>query len=464
MKKTLLFTISFFSALTFGFAQTSISYDAAGATSQTFTVGNQATDNLQAGIANLTSATGTVTDSGGFIGFNAASITDNTTTGTFTFTISTNSATSINSDLSFEIQKRKGISTAGTISVTGYPDVAFNFASEGSTTGTEGKLIEFGEISLITGTDLTVTVTLTSMTHVESTQTGIFRLENVLVNTTAPLSIDDVAQTTVNFTAEEGFSDGALYNQSGWDSSFTGTTWMVDTSIGAITLSNDLQRAAWDYSFAISRNREILTFRVDLKFIGTFGTNNNPLLKVGFSSSSDVANSTPPANVVFLRTASSNTQLQLSNNDNSGPLSPNASLLIADCQATGESDDLAVLVTLTLGADAASSTISSKLMNLTDGTETVIGSYTGINANIFTAATTTNIYGFLHAQTLTTTGNNAITQVQVSSVTMTHGDYLYSVVNKYGGSTSSSTNRINNYGKIGSGNLFVNKNGKIISY
>ena len=271
------------------------------------------------------------------------------------------------------------------------------------------------------------------------------------------------AQTTVDFTTEEGFSNGALYNQDAWDSSYTGTTWVVDTSIGAITLSNDWQRAAWEQGFSVSGAGESITFRVDLKFIGTFGTNNNPLIKIGFSSSSDVASTNPSANVVYLRTASYNTQLQLGNNVNSGPLSPNASLVIADCQATGESDDLAVLVTLTLGTDAASSTISSKLMNLTDGTETVIGSYTGINSNVYSAATT-NIYGFLHAQTLTTTGSNAITQVQVSSVTMTQGDYLYSVVNQYGSSTSSSTNRINNYGQIGSGNLFVNKNGKIISY
>ena len=271
------------------------------------------------------------------------------------------------------------------------------------------------------------------------------------------------AQTTVNLTDVETFTNRALYNQAGWDSSFTGTTWMVDTSIGAITLSNDWQRAAWEQGFSVSGAGESITFRVDLKFIGTFGTNNNPLIKIGFSSSNDVANSTPPANVIFLRTASYNTQLQLGDNVNSGPLSPDASLIIADCQASGESDDLAVLVTLTLGADAASSTISSKLMNLTDGTETVIGSYTGINSSIYSAATT-NIYGFLHAQTLTTTGSNAITQVQVSSVAMTQGDYLYSVVNQYGGSTSSSANRINNYGQIGSGNLFVNKNGKIISY
>ena len=73
-------------------------------------------------------------------------------------------------------------------------------------------------------------------------------------------------------------------------------------------------------------------------------------------------------------------------------------------------------------------------MNLTDGTETVIGSYTGINSNVYSAATT-NIYGFIHAKTLTTTGSNAITQVQVSYVTMAPGDYLYSVVNQYGSST-----------------------------
>ena len=60
------------------------------------------------------------------------------------------------------------------------------------------------------------------------------------------------AQTTVNFTSGEGFSDGALYNQSGWDSSFTGNTWVVDTSTGAITLSNDWQRAAWEQGFSVS--------------------------------------------------------------------------------------------------------------------------------------------------------------------------------------------------------------------
>ncbi|MEJ6711527.1 MAG: hypothetical protein QNK65_05080, partial [Flavobacteriales bacterium] len=101
------------------------------------------------------------------------------------------------------------------------------------------------------------------------------------------------AQTTVNFTTEEGFTDGALYNQTGWDSSYTGTTWLVDTSIGALTLSNDWQSAAWGQGFSVSGAGESITFRVDLKFLGTMGTNNNPLIKIGFSSSSDVATTIP---------------------------------------------------------------------------------------------------------------------------------------------------------------------------
>ena len=184
MKIKLLFTLAFLGAITFGFAQTSISFVAATAGEQTFTVGRQAADDLGLDIAALTSATGSIVENNSFIGLAAPAITDNDVTGTFTFTLSTDSATSINVDLTLDIGKRKGISTVGTVNVTGgptYPEVAFNFASEGSATGTEGKLIEFGEISLIAGRNLTITVSLTSMSHVDSTQTGIFRLENVIV-------------------------------------------------------------------------------------------------------------------------------------------------------------------------------------------------------------------------------------------------------------------------------------------
>lgn len=165
-----------------------ISYVATTGGEQTFTVGTDEADVLDADIATVTSSTGTVVTNASFIGVAAPATTDNDVTGTFVFTVTTDSATSIDKKLTLDIGKRKGISTVGTVSVTGYADVPFNLGSEGSATGTEGRLIEFGEISLITGTDLTVTVTLTSMTHVESTQTGVFRLENVILDDSVTLS------------------------------------------------------------------------------------------------------------------------------------------------------------------------------------------------------------------------------------------------------------------------------------
>ena len=227
----------------------------------------------------------------------------------------------------------------------------------------------------------------------------------------------------VEFTAAEGFTSGALYNQTGWDSQFTGTTWTVNPSTGMTLVSGEFQRAAWEQGFSVSGSGKSITFRVDLKFLGTFGTNNNSLIRIGFSDDANVGSAPfPTNNGVFLRTANFNSQLQLGNNGNSGPLTPNASLPIVDCQADGESDDLAVLVTLTLGDDAASSTISAILINLTDGTESAIGSYTSIEPSLFTAATS-NIYGYFQSSGFKSTGGGgALTEIQVSSVTMTQGD------------------------------------------
>jgi len=209
MKKQLLFTIALLGALTFGFAQTAISYVAATAGEQTFSVGQEGSDDLGADIATITSATGSVATNNGFIGLLANDTDDDGVTGTLSFTLTTDSASSIDTDLTLEVTKRKGISTVGTVSVTGYPDLPFNYGSEGSATGVENKSIEFGTISLITGTDLTVTITLTSMTHVESTQAGILRMTEVKVaEVPTPTKISYVAATAGDQTFTVGQEDG----------------------------------------------------------------------------------------------------------------------------------------------------------------------------------------------------------------------------------------------------------------
>ena len=228
-------------------------------------------------------------------------------------------------------------------------------------------------------------------------------------------------QNVVNFTTEEGFANGALYNQPNWDANFQTSTWRVDASQGIVTATDEWKRAAWEQGFLLSGVGDEITFRVDLNFTGSFTAQNNPLIKIGFSASSDVGSSNPPSSTVFLSTTADNQDnpggsLQLRNNTNSLPLSLETVLPISDCQGlNGTTDDLAVIVTLSLGENAMSSTISGKLLNITDGTSSNLGSYSGIDPQVFDAATS-NIYGFFHAQSFKV--GNGLTAINVKKVSI----------------------------------------------
>ena len=228
------------------------------------------------------------------------------------------------------------------------------------------------------------------------------------------------SQNVVNFTTDEGFTSGALYNQPNWDANFQTSTWMVDASQGMVTATNPWKRAAWEQGFSLSGVGDEITFRVDLNFTGTFTAQNNPLIKIGFSASSDVGSSNPPSNTVFLSTTEDNEDtpggaLQIRNNTNNAPLSLETVLPISDCQGlNGTTDDLAVIVTLSLGENASSSIISGKLLNITDGTSSNLGSYSGIDTQVFDAAAS-NIYGYFQAQSfITGSGLSAINVKKVS--------------------------------------------------
>jgi hypothetical protein len=228
------------------------------------------------------------------------------------------------------------------------------------------------------------------------------------------------SQNVVNFTTEEGFTNGALYNQPNWDANFQTSTWMVDASQGMVTATDEWKRAAWEQGFSLSGVGDEITFRVDLNFTGNLTAQNNPLIKIGFSASSDVGSSNPPSNTVFLSTTEDNEDtpggaLQIRNNINNAPLSLETVLPISDCQGlNGTTDDLAVIVTLSLGENATSSIISGKLLNITDGTSSNLGSYSGIDTQVFDAAAS-NIYGYFQAQSfITGSGLSAINVKKVS--------------------------------------------------
>ena len=229
-------------------------------------------------------------------------------------------------------------------------------------------------------------------------------------------------QNVVNFSSDEGFTNGPLYTQPNWDSSFQSTTWMVDATQGLVTTSGEWKRAAWEQGFSMSGVGDKITFRVDLNFTGELVAQNNPLIKIGFSASSDVGSSTPVTAGVFLSTTADNEDnpggsLQLRNNTNAQPLSIETSLPLSDCQGTnGISDDLSVIVSLTLGENANSSIISAKLLNVTDGTFSSLGSYNGIDNQVYDAATS-NIFGFFHAQSFKL--GSALSSINVKKVSIT---------------------------------------------
>jgi hypothetical protein len=247
------------------------------------------------------------------------------------------------------------------------------------------------------------------------------------------------SQNVVNFTTEEGFTNGALYNQPNWDANFQTSTWMVDASQGMVTATDEWKRAAWEQGFSLSGVGDEITFRVDLNFTGNLTAQNNPLIKIGFSASSDVGGSNPPSSTVFLSTTANNEDnpggsLQLRNNTNSLPLSLETSLPLSGCQGVnGLTDDLAVVVTLSLGENATTSTISAKLLNITDGTSSNLGSYSGIDSQVFDAATS-NIYGFFHAQSFKV--GNGLSAINVKKVSITTNIDIYPKVKRMIGEIS----------------------------
>ncbi|WP_299098234.1 T9SS type A sorting domain-containing protein [uncultured Winogradskyella sp.] len=201
MKKQLLFTIAFLGALTFSFAQLSseASFDAAGADLQIFTVGQQDADDINDPAIVTALGGGTVATNNNFLGILGDSNTNDGVTGTIIFTVTTNSATAILTPLNLTLEKRGGCSVNGTVSVTGYSDTTFAYASDGTTGGASPEInFQFGEIiSLVSGSPLTVTITLEEMLNVDNTTNPIFRIQDVILEKDGTLGIDDLSNNDI---------------------------------------------------------------------------------------------------------------------------------------------------------------------------------------------------------------------------------------------------------------------------
>ena len=213
------------------------------------------------------------------------------------------------------------------------------------------------------------------------------------------------AQTMVDFTLEEGYVQGALDSNPDWGSS----NWFVYPTPGTerAETTAGYSWARWGAPFTVSDTE--ITFEVHFKFnidlpagklISRFGFNDNG------SSSGTIAN-------IQLSTLNDGS-LYIRKQGNTPVDSGSAGL--TDFQQ----DDLVINMVLTLGADAASSSMSSTITNVTDNINSGVAVVNGIPAAVFNAATSGGISGFIHAQD--NIGNTR--SFLVDKVVMTQGSTL----------------------------------------
>jgi hypothetical protein len=215
----------------------------------------------------------------------------------------------------------------------------------------------------------------------------------------------DAQITTVDFTLEEGYVQGPLEASSDWG----GANWFVNPTAGTerAETTGGYSWARWGAPFTVT-NTEIsfeihFRFNIDLpsgKLISRFGFNDNG------SSSGTIAN-------IQLSTLNDGS-LYIRKQGNTPVDSGSAGL--TDFQQ----DDLVLNIVLTLGADAASSSLSSTITNITDNINSGVAVVNGIPAAVFTAATSGGISGFIHAQD----NINGTRGFLVDKVVMTQGNTL----------------------------------------
>jgi hypothetical protein len=211
--------------------------------------------------------------------------------------------------------------------------------------------------------------------------------------------------TTVNFTAAEGYVQGNLANNADWG----GANWIASPDNSRIECAGGYSWARWGVPFTVSGTE--ITFEVHFRFNIDLPAN-KLIARMGFNDNG--ANAGNIANIQLSTLSDGNLYVRHSNGSNGNPDSGAAGL--TDFQQ----DNLVLKVTLTLGADADSSTISSKMFNSTAGIDSGIAIINGIPAGVFTKATSSGISGFIHVQNNISGTRNIL----VDKVIMTQGNTL----------------------------------------
>lgn len=187
-----------------------------------------------------------------------------------------------------------------------------------------------------------------------------------------------------NVDFKTGYAPGLLNNNPNWKAATTDGFNVDNSGLGSVSCEGKFKKAVMGQKFNLSGEGDSLTYKVDFNFNSDIGELNKILMRFGFTTVN--AQNTAPANenVVHLSINNWNGHLALRNDANQGGAASGfQNVSLPPASVNGK--DLSVEMTLSLGPDAANSSVSAKLIS-SDGTETALGTYSGVEEELYTAA------------------------------------------------------------------------------
>ena len=198
------------------------------------------------------------------------------------------------------------------------------------------------------------------------------------------------SQTVVDFSSEQGYVQGPLSDHEDWG----GSNWFVYPTEGdeKITTTSGYSWAHWGPKFVMNVGDE-MTFRLEFKFSGDPVQPGKQKARIGFNTGGVNKYTTQ---LLYLSTL---------NDGNFYVRSPNnVDLTSGFSKLTDfQGDVLAIDLVIKIGVDAAASSYTARLSNLTDNIISSSGEYVGINQTIYDKAITTGISGIFQSQAFTGT-------------------------------------------------------------
>lgn len=194
-------------------------------------------------------------------------------------------------------------------------------------------------------------------------------------NTNAPpVFLDVIVTNEIEFVSGEGYVDGDINGQQGWVDANTNGNWQVDVAAaGSASTTNNVDNMTLISPIKNLVEGDAVSLTVDFQFLGTpdnLNASTNSVfdgyfMNVGLTASGAgeaIGANQPQAEAVrfqrFFTTGTGATWIRLFKNDWSGPATPS----IADMAA---GDDLRIVYSLEVGADAGTTFLTATLTNMT---------------------------------------------------------------------------------------------------